>query len=90
MESKFFRRLEDERDVYEKQMAAENHKDQQEFRQAVLEDKKSGVSRKNPYTLGFVSQVKELTKRQFFLQWQDKFTLYTSFGTAIVSTPCIA
>jgi ATP-binding cassette, subfamily G (WHITE), member 2, SNQ2 len=58
--------------------------DQQEFRAAVLSDKKKGVSKKSPYTLGFRGQVRALTIRQFQTRIQDKFQLYTSFGLSTV------
>ncbi|KAF8131532.1 pleiotropic drug resistance ABC transporter [Boletus edulis] len=54
--------------------------DQEAFRAAVLADKKRGVSRKSPYTLGFIGQVKALTIRQFHVRLQDRFQLTTSFG----------
>ncbi|KAH0837832.1 pleiotropic drug resistance ABC transporter [Lanmaoa asiatica] len=54
--------------------------DQEAFRAAVLADKKRGVSRKSPYTLGFTGQVKALTIRQFRVRLQDRFQLTTSFG----------
>lgn len=55
--------------------------DQEAFRDAVLADKKRGVSRKSPYTIGFTGQVKALTIRQCL---QDRFQLTTSFGMDIV------
>jgi ATP-binding cassette, subfamily G (WHITE), member 2, SNQ2 len=58
--------------------------DQQEFRAAVLSDKKRGVSKKSPYTLGFTGQVRALTIRQFQTRIQDKFQLCTSFGLSTV------
>jgi hypothetical protein len=63
---------------------AEERRDQEAFRAAVLDDKKKGVSKKSPYTLGFWGQVKALTVRQFQTRLQDKFQLYTSFGLAII------
>lgn len=78
-----FRILENERVSYEKYMETERH-DQEAFRTAVLEDKKKGVSKKSPYTLSFVAQVKALTIRQFQLRFQDRFQLYTSFSMSIV------
>ncbi|KIJ66534.1 hypothetical protein HYDPIDRAFT_86385 [Hydnomerulius pinastri MD-312] len=57
--------------------------DQEAFRAAVLADKKKGVSKKSPYTLGFTGQVKALTIRQFRVRLQDRFQLVTSFGIAI-------
>ncbi|KAJ6623061.1 ABC-2 type transporter-domain-containing protein [Mycena sp. CBHHK59/15] len=53
--------------------------DQEAFRAAVAADKKRGVSKKSPYTLGFTGQVRALTTRQFQMKMQDKFHLYTSF-----------
>ena len=63
---------------------AEEERDQEAFRTAVLDDKKKGVSKRSPYTLGFLGQVKALTIRQFQTRIQDKFQLYTSFGLATV------
>jgi len=63
---------------------AEEKRDQEAFRAAVLDDKKKGVSKKSPYTLGFWGQVKALTIRQFQTRIQDKFQLYTSFGLAMI------
>ncbi|KAH7886334.1 pleiotropic drug resistance ABC transporter [Phlebopus sp. FC_14] len=62
-------------------METEKH-DQEAFRAAVLADKKRGVSKKSPYTLGFFGQVKALTIRQFRVRLQDRFQLYTSYGLA--------
>lgn len=64
----------------------ENEKaDQETFRAAVAADKKKGVSKKSPYTLGFSGQVWALTKRQFQMRIQDRFQLVTSFTLSIVS-----
>ncbi|KAF9067342.1 hypothetical protein BDP27DRAFT_1383972 [Rhodocollybia butyracea] len=53
--------------------------DQEAFRAAVTADKKKGVSKKSPYTLGFTGQVRALVVRQFQQRLQDRFQLYTSF-----------
>ncbi|KAJ6601432.1 ABC-2 type transporter-domain-containing protein [Mycena vulgaris] len=58
--------------------------DQEAFRAAVAADKKKGVSKKSPYTLGFMGQVRALTVRQFQMKMQDKFHLYTSFTLSTV------
>lgn len=58
--------------------------DQEAFRAAVVADKKKGVSKKSPYTLGFTGQVKALTIRQFQMRLQDRFQLYTSFTLTTV------
>ncbi|TFK42022.1 pleiotropic drug resistance ABC transporter [Crucibulum laeve] len=54
--------------------------DQEAFRAAVTADKKKGVSKKSPYTLGFTGQVRALTIRQFQMKIQDRFQLITSFS----------
>ena len=67
---------------YKGRMAIEKE-DQEAFRLAVAADKKKGVSRSSPYTLGFSGQVWALTKRQFQTRWQDRFQIYTSYTLAI-------
>ena len=65
--------------------------DQEAFRAAVAADKKKGVSKSSPYTLGFTGQVRALTIRQFRQKIQDKFHLFTSFSLSIVRigpNPC--
>lgn len=59
--------------------------DQEAFRAAVLEDKKKGVSKKSPYTVGFIGQVKALAIRQFQTRLQDRFQLVTSYALSTVS-----
>jgi ATP-binding cassette subfamily G (WHITE) protein 2 (SNQ2) len=58
--------------------------DQEAFRKAVLDDKKRGVSKKSPYTLGYTGQIWSLTKRQFQQRLQDRFQLVTSFTLSTV------
>ncbi|KAI0673639.1 ABC-2 type transporter-domain-containing protein [Trametes maxima] len=58
--------------------------EQEMFRKAVIEDKKRGVSKRSPYTLGFTGQVKALAVRQFQMRLQDRFQLITSFGLSTV------
>lgn len=75
------------RDTLEKYnvfMETEKH-DQIAFREAVAAEKKRGVSKKSPYTVGFWGQVKALTKRQFQMRMQDKFQLVTSYSLSVVS-----
>jgi ATP-binding cassette subfamily G (WHITE) protein 2 (SNQ2) len=79
-----FRDLTDQLAKYKVRMETEKV-DQEAFRAAVVEDKKKGVSRKSPYTLGLKDQVVVLTRRQFQRRLQDKFQIYTSFGFMIVS-----
>ncbi|KNZ76344.1 Brefeldin A resistance protein [Termitomyces sp. J132] len=66
-----------------KQLMEVEKTDQEAFRAAVAADKKKGVSKKSPYTLGFSGQVRALTIRQFQTRIQDRFQLYTSYSLAI-------
>lgn len=77
--------LEDTLDKYKILMETEKA-DQEAFRAAVAADKKKGVSKKSPYTLGFTGQVRALTIRQFQMRLQDKFQLVTSMGMSTVGT----
>ncbi|KAJ7070657.1 ABC-2 type transporter-domain-containing protein [Mycena amicta] len=83
LSSRFFKDLNDTREKV--QLAMEHERaDQEAFRAAVIADKKKGVSKKSPYTLGFTSQVMALTRRQFTMKLQDRFHLVTSFTLATV------
>jgi ABC-type multidrug transport system ATPase subunit len=77
--SDHYRDLTDQLAKYKIRMETEKT-DQEAFRAAVVEDKKKGVSRKSPYTLGLKDQVVVLTRRQFQRRLQDKFQIYTSFS----------
>ncbi|KAJ7687385.1 ABC-2 type transporter-domain-containing protein [Mycena rosella] len=81
--SKLCKELDAKRQEYKVLMETEKA-DQEAFRAAVAADKKKGVSKKSPYTLGFVGQVRALTARQFQMKMQDKFHLYTSFTLSTV------
>lgn len=80
------RDMEDQLAKYKLRMETEKT-DQEAFRAAVIQDKKKGVSLKSPYTLGLKDQVIALTRRQFQMRLQDKFQIYTSFGSMTVSGP---
>ncbi|OBZ78638.1 Brefeldin A resistance protein [Grifola frondosa] len=67
-----------------KRLTEVNKADQEAFRAAVAADKKRGVSKKSPYTLGFTGQVRALAVRQFQMRLQDKFQLVTSFGLSTI------
>ncbi|KAJ7897281.1 pleiotropic drug resistance ABC transporter [Mycena olivaceomarginata] len=81
--SKFCQDLEVDREKYKLLMQTERE-DQEAFRAAVAADKKKGVSKKSPYTLGFTGQVRALTTRQFQMRLQDRFQLYTSFTLSTI------
>ena len=69
------------RDVeeYEKTLQETNHADAREFKQTVSETKSKHVSDNSSYTVSFFRQVLACTKREFWLTWGDKTTLYTKF-----------
>ena len=69
------------RDVecYEKTLHETNHADAREFKQSVKETKSKTVSNRSPYTVSFFRQVVACTKREFWLTFGDKTTLYTKF-----------
>jgi len=81
--SRYARDLDDSLQKYKLYMETEKA-DQEAFRAAVAADKKRGVSKKSPYTLGFTGQVWALTIRQFQMRIQDRFQLVTSFTLSMV------
>ncbi|KAF8807904.1 hypothetical protein BYT27DRAFT_7189991 [Phlegmacium glaucopus] len=83
LDSKFARDNAAELEKYKLLMETEKT-DQEAFRAAVAADKKKGVSKSSPYTLGFTGQVRALTIRQFQQRLQDKFQLYTSYSLSII------
>jgi hypothetical protein len=78
-----YRSVQDSLEKY-KGLVEHDKADQEAFRAAVAADKKKGVSKKSPYTLGFTGQVRALTVRQFQTKMQDKFQLFTSFGLSTI------
>lgn len=83
LDSRHSRDMVDSRGKYKLHMETEKT-DQETFREAVILDKKKGVSQKSPYTLGFTGQVRALTVRQFQMRLQDRFQLFTSFTLSFV------
>ncbi|CAE6385299.1 unnamed protein product [Rhizoctonia solani] len=57
---------------------------QAQFLQANKEEKRKHVSRKDPHTVSFIGMVKTLVWRQWLLQIQDTFSIFTSFATSII------
>lgn len=81
--SPMYRTVQDELLKYKNDQATEKH-DQEVFREAVRADKKRGVSKKSPYTVSFLGQVKALVKRQFIMRLQDRFQLFTSYSLSTI------
>ena len=72
-----------EKDEY-KRLMAEDQKHQEEFRQAVADQKHKGLSKKSPYTISFPAQIYAIFKRQLLLKFQDTFGITTGYATSIV------
>ncbi|KAL2067303.1 hypothetical protein VTL71DRAFT_1727 [Oculimacula yallundae] len=78
-ESESYKNVLKDVDEYEKMLHETNHADAREFKQTVSEMKSKNVSDKSSYTVSFFRQVLACTKREFWLTWGDKTTLYTKF-----------
>ncbi|EMD42318.1 hypothetical protein CERSUDRAFT_79900 [Gelatoporia subvermispora B] len=83
LRSPYARDMQDSLQKYKLQMETDKA-DQEAFRAAVAADKKRGVSKKSPYTQGFLNQVRALVVRQFQMRLQDRFQLITSFTLSTV------
>lgn len=77
--SSFFTRTQKEIESYESHLHDTEHQDAREFESAVQEGKSKTVRRKSPYTVSFIRQVQACVKREFWLIFGDKTTLYTKF-----------
>jgi ATP-binding cassette subfamily G (WHITE) protein 2 (SNQ2) len=64
---------------YERRLHETDHADVREFKRSVQETKSKTVSKRSSYTVSFVRQVLACTKREFWLTFGDKTTLYTKF-----------
>ncbi|KAL2054910.1 hypothetical protein ABVK25_004732 [Lepraria finkii] len=70
---------------YEKYLHRTDHEDAREFKQTVKEQQSKRVSPKSSYTVSFWRQVLACTRREFWLVWGDKPTLYTKFFIIIAN-----
>ncbi|KAK7943645.1 ABC-2 type transporter-domain-containing protein [Apiospora aurea] len=62
---------------YESHLKRTNYDDTKKFEGAVQESKSKMVSKKSPYTVSFPRQVIACTKREFWLLFGDRTSLYT-------------
>lgn len=76
-QSEAYKRALREIDEYEHELAISEYKQAKDFEDAVQEFKSKTVRKKSPYTVSFFQQVLACTKREFWLTWGDKTTLYT-------------
>lgn len=64
---------------YERALKESDYADARQFKESVQETKSKTVSKNSSYTVSFVRQVLACTRREFWLTWGDKPTLYTKF-----------
>lgn len=64
---------------YEKMLHETDHADARQFKESVQEGKSKTVSDRSSYTVSFFRQVLACTKREFWLTFGDRTTLYTKF-----------
>ena len=60
-------------------MESTGYADAQEFKQSVKEQQSKHVSHKSSFTVSYWRQILACTRREFWLVWGDKPTLYTKF-----------
>ncbi|SJX65131.1 probable SNQ2-ABC transporter involved in multidrug resistance [Sporisorium reilianum f. sp. reilianum] len=82
LQSHFYQNMVREKEEYDAKVAADRSAEQ-EFRDAVLEDKHKGVRHKSIYTVSFFRQVQVLTVRQMQMILGNKFDIFVSFATTI-------
>ncbi|KAJ5203939.1 ABC multidrug transporter atrF [Penicillium cinerascens] len=64
---------------YEKRLEETQLEDTRRFQKTVAQSKSKTVSKKSPYTVSLVRQVAACVKREFWLLWGDKTSLYTKY-----------
>ncbi|KKZ68105.1 hypothetical protein EMCG_06215 [[Emmonsia] crescens] len=77
--SDIYREILKEVDAYEKQIQDTDAFDTRLFQKHVGESKSKTVSKRSSYTVSFARQVMACTKRELWLFWGDKDSLYTKF-----------
>ncbi|KAL8826772.1 MAG: hypothetical protein Q9191_003588 [Dirinaria sp. TL-2023a] len=75
--SETYRRVLADVEDYEKRLAETDYQDAREFKQSVKEQQSKRVSTKSSFTVSYSRQVLACTRREFWLVWGDKPTLWT-------------
>ncbi|CAK42282.1 hypothetical protein CBS63078_1019 [Aspergillus niger] len=78
-QSSAYQRILDDVSGYEKQLHDTNQESTRRFQKSVAESKSKTVSKKSPYTVSLVRQVAACVRREFWLLWGDKTSLYTKY-----------
>lgn len=74
-----YRRIQEEISTYEKRLQDTEQEDTRRFQKTVAQSKSKTVSKRSPYTVSLVRQVSACVKREFWLLWGDKTSLYTKY-----------
>lgn len=75
--SEAYRRIWEDVCRYEKRLQDTEKEDTRQFQKTVAQSKSKTVSKKSPYTVSLARQVAACVKREFWLLWGDKTSLYT-------------
>ncbi|ODQ56128.1 ABC drug exporter AtrF [Saitoella complicata NRRL Y-17804] len=75
--SEGYRRLVGDVEAYQAELGGAGKEQTEKFKESVVKGKSKHVAKKSPYTVSFPRQVLACTKRQFWLMWNDKTSLYT-------------
>lgn len=78
-QSDFCKRIGYEVQAYETALDDTNREDTQRFEKTVQSGKSKTVSKKSPYTVSIARQVAACVRREFWLLWGDKTSLYTKY-----------
>ncbi|CAI7621495.1 unnamed protein product [Penicillium manginii] len=77
--SSSFKYISDDVSSYEKRLEETEREDTRRFQTTVAQSKSKTVSKKSPYTVSLARQVMACVKREFWLLWGDKTSLYTKY-----------
>ncbi|CAI7567518.1 unnamed protein product [Penicillium pancosmium] len=77
--SSSFKYISDDVSSYEKRLEETEQEDTRRFQTTVAQSKSKTVSKKSPYTVSLARQVSACVKREFWLLWGDKTSLYTKY-----------
>ncbi|KAL4941454.1 hypothetical protein BDV06DRAFT_194537 [Aspergillus oleicola] len=78
-QSDYYKRIGSDVQAYENQLQETNLADTQRFQKTVQSQKSKTVSKKSPYTVSIARQVAACVRREFWLLWGDKTSLYTKY-----------
>ncbi|KAJ5248930.1 ABC multidrug transporter atrF [Penicillium chermesinum] len=74
-----YRRILDDVAQYEQRLDETGREDTERFQKTVAQSKSKTVSKKSPYTVSLAKQVAACVRREFWLMWGDKTSLYTKY-----------